>query len=90
MAPFQHIKLVKAIFVEGLRLPISAQNNFKASASPRQPCFRDQAHLSYFAESNLGNISANLYSILVIGYRGDNYSVSYKYIKETSHASNFI
>ena len=28
MAPFQHIKLVKAIFVEGLRLPISAQNNF--------------------------------------------------------------
>ena len=44
--------------------------------------------LAIFVESILGSISANLYSILVIGHRGD--IVLYKYIEETSHASIFI
>ena len=70
MAPFQHNK-VKATFVDGLRLTISAKIIFNfqslSKPGPRPPCFRDQAHLSYFVENIIGNISANLYSILVIG-----------------------
>ena len=76
IAPFQHTKLVKAIFVEGLRLAISAKIifNFQSLSKPgsRPPCYRDEAHLSYFVESILGNITANVYSILVTSYRGDN------------------
>ena len=78
MAPFQHTctKLVKAIFVDGLRLAISAKIIFNyqslSKPGPRSPCFRDEVHLSYFVERILGNISANLYSILVTGNRAVN------------------